>query len=372
MSDDIELGLFGATNARTAPVSEVSTILLNGAVPIPLAVDASASDAIIGLLTTTLDGGGWADGNGTMMKPGLFGDIAVNGIHKISSVRDGDRIVFGSVSAANLGPVSVSTVLDGDNSAGTHALGSSWGDRGYIKIGTTQGVNASSDIGSAINHQPVSVATVLDGGGTLPCFAAGTRILTADGPVPVEQLALGDRIVTVGGTAEPIAWIGSRTVDCRRHPHPAQVRPILIRPHAFGPDAPSRDLFLSPDHAIYAEGVLIPVKHLICGDGIHQVEAGRVTYFHVELTRHNVIFAEGLAVETYLDTGDRAAFDDAAPALTLHPVFGDVALRLEAAGYAPLRVTGPEVAKVRARLADAQQPRAVVPKPGRRHPPRRA
>jgi hypothetical protein len=277
----------------------------------------------------------------------------------MSSVLDGDRIVFGSVSAPNLGPVSVSTVLGGDGSAGmAEGLGSSWGDSGYIKIGTTQGVNASFNIGSAINQHPVSVATVLDGGGTLPCFAAGTRILTAHGPVPVEQLALGDRVATIEGIAEPIAWIGSRTIDCRRHPHPGQVRPILIRAHAFGPDTPSRDLFLSPDHAIYAEGVLIPVKHLLCGDGICRVEAGRVTYFHIELARHSVIFAEGLAVETYLDTGARAAFDDAAPALTLHPVFGDVALRQEAAGYAPLRVTGPEVAKVRARLASAGRPPA--------------
>ena len=171
---------------------------------------------------------------------------------------------------------------------------------------------------------------------------------------------VGDRLVTVDGALKPVAWIGTRRVDCRRHPEPARVWPVLIAAHAFGPDLPKRDLLLSPDHAIFAEGVLIPVKHLINGASIRQIVIPAVTYLHVALDAHEVVLAEGLPVESYLDTGDAQAF--ASLPVVLHPVFGseraDIALLVEALGYAPLRVTGPEVEAVKARLAMRYLPHA--------------
>jgi collagen type I/II/III/V/XI/XXIV/XXVII alpha len=111
---------------------------------------------------------------------------------------------------------------------------------------------------------------------------------------------------------------------------------------------------LSPDHAIFAEGVLIPVKHLINGATIRQVVTPAITYFHVALDRHSVILAEGLPVESYLDTGDRHAFADEGGLTVLHPAFAsertDIALVVDALGYAPLRVTGPVVEQVRAQI----------------------
>jgi hypothetical protein len=84
--------------------------------------------------------------------------------------------------------------------------------------------------------------------------------------------------------------------------------PVVISPGAFGPNQPVRPLRLSPLHAIYVDGVLVPVTHLVNGATIRR-ETGRaaVTYFHVELDRHNIILAEGLACETYLDAGNRGA-----------------------------------------------------------------
>ena len=194
-----------------------------------------------------------------------------------------------------------------------------------------------------------------------PCFVTGTLIATPHGNTPVERLSVGDLVLTEGGGPTPITWIGSRRVDCRRLPEPARVRPVRIRADAFGPARPERDLFISPDHAIFAEGVLIPVKHLINGRSIAQVAADEVTYFHLELPQHAVILAEGLAVESYLDTGDRGAFNGAEGPRALHPVFGsertDIGMVMEVMGYAPLRVTGPEVERTRAALsqrADAE------------------
>jgi hypothetical protein len=162
-------------------------------------------------------------------------------------------------------------------------------------------------------------------------------------------------VMTAEHGTMPITWIGHRRIDYRRHPEPQKIQPVLIAAHSFGPGAPGRDLLLSPDHAVFAEGVLIPVKHLINGSTIRQIVIPAVTYFHVALDRHGVILAEGLPVESYLDTGDRDAFENAAGPTALHPAFaserGDIALIVEAIGYAPLRVTGPDVEAVRARLA---------------------
>ena len=188
-----------------------------------------------------------------------------------------------------------------------------------------------------------------------PCFRAGTAVLTDRGPVLVEALALGDRLVTLSGEPSPIVWIGHRQIDCTRHAEPGKVLPVRIAAHAFAQNSPARDLYLSPDHAVFVEGVLIPIKQLINGTSIRQIDVDAVTYFHVELEDHDIILAEGLPTETYLDTGDRRSFANAPGAIALHPSWGsvarDVTMIFDALGAAPLRVTGIEVERVRAHLA---------------------
>jgi phospholipase/lecithinase/hemolysin len=182
------------------------------------------------------------------------------------------------------------------------------------------------------------------------CFAEGTRIATSRGLVPIEALRVGDRVRTVLAGRQRVIWIGRRAVDCRRHPNPPEVWPVRIRADAYGPGVPERDLYLSPDHAVFAEDALIPVKYLIDGAAIAQVEVDRITYWHVELPRHDAILAEGLAAESYLDTGQRHAFEGG-PALMLHPNFSTRVW--DAQGCAPLTVCGPAVERAKARLRRA-------------------
>jgi hypothetical protein len=158
------------------------------------------------------------------------------------------------------------------------------------------------------------------------CFAAGTRILTERGEIPVEALAVGDRVVTRHAGPAPIRWIGRRRVDCRRHADPGLVCPVRIAPHAFGPGMPARALRLSPDHAVAVDGALVPIRLLINGGSIAQ-ETGqaRLWYFHIELDRHDLVTAEGLPAETYLDTGNRDLFANAPGPLRLHPRQEDAA-----------------------------------------------
>jgi hypothetical protein len=161
----------------------------------------------------------------------------------------------------------------------------------------------------------------------------------------------------------PVVWVGRRAFEPARHPQPDQVQPVRISRDAFGPSLPHRDLFLSPDHAIYAEGVLIPVKHLINGTTIAPVRRRMVRYLHLELPEHAAILAEGLPCESYLDTGDRSGFAGGR-VTALHPAWGsegrDIALLMDAIGFAPLRVSGAEVERLRARLAEQAAERVAV------------
>ena len=121
-----------------------------------------------------------------------------------------------------------------------------------------------------------------------------------------------------------------------------------------------RDLYLSPDHAVFVNDVLVPVKLLINGTSIAQVKRDRVTYFHVELPEHAVILAEGLTVESYLDIGDRADFDGDRNDPTL-PDFAarlapDAAMAWETRGAAPLAMAGSKLAAARTTVMNHAPP----------------
>jgi len=162
-----------------------------------------------------------------------------------------------------------------------------------------------------------------------PCFAAGTRILTERGEVTIESLKPGDRVLTWSGETREVHWIGHRRVDLTRHPDPALVLPVRIASHAVAENKPYRDLLVSPDHALFVDGMLIPARLLVNGASIGiETKWHAVTYYHVELENHDILFAEGLPAESYLDTGNRAMFENGGEPLRLHPDFsGEQRLR---------------------------------------------
>jgi hypothetical protein len=202
--------------------------------------------------------------------------------------------------------------------------------------------------------QSVSVGNV-----GLACFAAGTRLRGEHGDVPVEAMRVGDRVNAHFAQASvPIVWIGRRWVDCLRHPRPDVVWPVRIVAGAFGRGLPRRDLLLSPDHAVFVDGVLIPVKYLINGTTIWQEQVESITYLHVELPRHDVVLAEGLPAETFLDTTNRSIFANRAGTIVLHPDFGSRVW--EAEGCAPLVIVGPAVSAVRRGLQRHAHARAIA------------
>jgi hypothetical protein len=182
------------------------------------------------------------------------------------------------------------------------------------------------------------------------CFRGFTRILTDHGQIAVEDLHVGDLVRTVlGGTLRPIVWIGRREVHCARHPRPRKVWPVRVAVGSFGPGRPHRELFLSPDHAVYIADVLIPIRCLINGSTIVQMPMDVVVYYHVELPRHDVLLAEGLPSESFLDIRDGSNYANHPGPARLYPDFS--ARMWEAFGCARLIVTGPELDVARALVA---------------------
>jgi hypothetical protein len=145
-----------------------------------------------------------------------------------------------------------------------------------------------------------------------PCFCQGTQILTERGEVAVEELAVGDRVRTVSGELKAIRWIGfGRDLVTRRN---SLARPIIVRAGALADGVPARDLHLTHGHALYLEGVLIPVENLVNHRSILWDETSRaVEYYHIELDHHDLLIADGAAAESYYDAGNRAHFHNTRP-----------------------------------------------------------
>jgi hypothetical protein len=182
-----------------------------------------------------------------------------------------------------------------------------------------------------------------------PCFAAGTHILTETGEVRVEEIRPGDMVILAEDDPAPVKWVGARELRLDQHPMPESVRPVRIAAGALAMGVPERDLVVSPDHGIYLDGSLVQAKDLIDGVVITQDwQVKSVSYFHLEFDDHVILLAEGAAVESYLDTGHRGVFKNAAAPLLLHPDL--MQIRRQAGSVAPLVTGGEALAAIRARL----------------------
>ncbi|MRU16731.1 type I secretion protein [Roseovarius sp. A21] len=141
------------------------------------------------------------------------------------------------------------------------------------------------------------------------CFTPGTRIQTAQGERRIEELRVGDMVLTRDNGFQPIRWLGHSTVEGH-----GKFAPIAINSTVL--DGARRPLLVSPQHRVLFTGykaellfghdeVLVAAKHLVDGRDVRVVERKLVTYFHMMFDRHEVIYAEGAATESFHagDTG---------------------------------------------------------------------
>jgi len=132
--------------------------------------------------------------------------------------------------------------------------------------------------------------------------------------VDVADLCIGDEVVTVSNEAKPIKWVGhmsfNRQADQPWHPG---VLPVLVTRGALDGVLPSRDLYVSDAHCFLINGLLIPAIHLVNGRTIRKCrsyEQDTIEYFHIELDRHDAVFANGAPAETLQGNDNRKRFDN--------------------------------------------------------------
>jgi hypothetical protein len=183
------------------------------------------------------------------------------------------------------------------------------------------------------------------------CFARGTMIMTPRGEVAIEALSPGDTVVTASGRVAAIRWTGRRKVRCAGSPWPEAVLPVEIQAHAIAEGMPTRPTMVSPNHGIVLtclEALIVPAHALVNGCTVVRKDVESVEYWHIELDRHDVLIANGLHAESYLDVGNRGQFEGEAGVVPLigdgDPAEGRVGSIL------PTVTTGPVLSALRERL----------------------
>ncbi|WP_415789568.1 Hint domain-containing protein [Bordetella tumulicola] len=204
------------------------------------------------------------------------------------------------------------------------------------------------------------IALYDDGSVGYACYLRGTHIATPDGETKVEALQAGDKVLTASGQVATVKWLGYRKLTASRIPAKDALKafPITFQKDAIADNVPHRDLTISPHHHLYFEGKLIPAMALVNGKTITQdLSCQSFEYFHVELDHFDILLAEGVAAESYVDTGNRSMFQNVNPTSMLAD-FGPAPGRQSIAGMKIVR-KGPVVEALRERLR--QRAEAIAP-----------
>ncbi len=148
------------------------------------------------------------------------------------------------------------------------------------------------------------------------CFTPGTRIRTARGDVAVEEIVEGDRVQTRDSGMQEVLWQGHRRITGARLFAMPELRPIRLRGGALGIDRPEDDLIVSPLHRVLVKGarakalfgtdeVLVSARDLVNDRTIvRDLSLREVTYVHLLLPHHEVVFANGLETESFHPAGE--------------------------------------------------------------------
>ncbi|GAN59332.1 hypothetical protein ACI01nite_16820 [Acetobacter cibinongensis] len=145
------------------------------------------------------------------------------------------------------------------------------------------------------------------------CFVQGSLLRTPEGDRPVEDLAIGDTLVTFENGVEAqqvVTWVGSRQATVRPELFDDRAGyAVRIRKNAIGHGLPYEDLLVTAEHCLLFKGKFVPVRMLVNGSSIfYDKSLQHYTYYHVETEQHAVIIANGLQTESYMDTGNRRTF----------------------------------------------------------------
>jgi Hint domain len=227
-----------------------------------------------------------------------------SGLAVVANLSQGDQFVFdGKVFTYQGG-------ADLNSMGGTEVGFFATGKNGTIHFFSTTQLSGTSSENLVLNN----------GQSYTICFMAGTRVSTPEGSICVEDLAVGDLVLTAEGLSAPVKWVGRQTVSTT-FGNLNRVLPIRIKAGALDQDLPVRDLLVSACHAILIDEVLVQAGALVNGSTIIRETdvPTSFVYYHVELEDHSLILAEGVPAETFIDNVDRQAFDNWDEHVQLYP-----------------------------------------------------
>lgn len=300
--------------------------------------------ALVGVINAITDSGTPYDGGSASFSPGVkytsVGTIVPSGTLTFNATSPNDQ--FFIVSGASLSITfvgAVTFVLNGGaqannifflaNSSGlisTDADGSTI--QGNLISGTAVTIAGARTINGSVFAQGTNVTFAANTtiNGTNVCYLKGTRILSEKGYVCIEDLKVGDNVVTKGKIInnesleltepylEPIIWIGSFQAPNLNE----DTFPICIKANALGENSPSEDLYVSPGHRILEHGRMDCARDLINGTTIFQdTNHSSIHYYHFELEQHSCIIANGVLSESYLDFNTRNMFENNQPVIEI-------------------------------------------------------
>ncbi|OUI93077.1 hypothetical protein HK13_08360 [Acetobacter indonesiensis] len=158
----------------------------------------------------------------------------------------------------------------------------------------------------------------------IACFLAGSMILTTQGVVAVEDLQMGDEVLAFDwqrgeDVVRPLVWVGKAHAVVRPHlPDDEAGYPVRILKNALADGVPFKDMLITAEHCLFFEDKFIPARMLVNGSSIfYDKSILSYDYYHVETAEHSVLTADGMLTESYLDTGNRAAFRQTGKVVTL-------------------------------------------------------
>ncbi|MDE9450754.1 Hint domain-containing protein [Aliiroseovarius sp. Z3] len=240
-----------------------------------------------GLGVDTLDGG---DGTDTLNV--AAGDTASGGFGSDTFNLDFDTALDGSGPTITIDGGEDADDSDTDTLYLNHLV-DDWNDVVFDPGNSENGTATLSD-GTVLTFTNIESVII--------CFTTDTMILTDRGERPIQDLRPGDMVVTRDNGLQPIRWMGQKTVSGM-----GKLAPIQIAQGLFGNDKP---LLVSPQHRMVYSGheaallfaqreVMVPAKHLLDGKDVVVKPTDQVTYFHMMFDRHEVVFANKAATESF-------------------------------------------------------------------------
>jgi autotransporter passenger strand-loop-strand repeat protein len=241
---------------------------------------------------------------------------------------DGTEIVSsgGTASGTTVNSGGLVQVVSGGSITGTDLLSGGTINLEYAtySAGATAVLNAGTDVltvtdggntytlqmAGSYTGEGFEVTSATDGTvDVILCFYPGTQLAGTQGGVAVEDITAGTMLKTASGALMPVRWVGQSQISTRFADRQRSL-PIRIRAGALGDNLPQRDLLVSPDHALFIEGLLIQAGALVNGVSIiREINVPeQFTYYHVELARHDLLLAEGVPAESFVDNVDRLHF----------------------------------------------------------------